>query len=181
MMQLFQTALGYSPLQAGLRILPWTATPIVIAPLAGTLANRFGTRPFMALGMALQVIGLGWVAAIAAPGMGYGELAVALIVAGVGTSMCFATVASAAVGSVPPQEFGVASGTNNALNQLGGVFGVAILAAVFTHQGSYSSPHAFVDGFAPALWVGAGVSALGIVAALLAPGRPRREHVSTVL
>jgi hypothetical protein len=75
----------------------------------------------------------------------------------------------------------VASGTNNALNQLGGVFGVAILAAVFTHQGGYSSPHAFVDGFAPALWVGAGVSALGIVAALLAPGRARRAHVPAVL
>jgi MFS family permease len=105
----------------------------------------------------------------------------ALIVAGVGTSMCFATVASAAIGSVPPQEVGVASGTNNALNQLGGVFGVAILAAVFTHQGGYGSPHAFVDGFAPALWVGAGVSALGIVAALLAPGRLRAEPVSPAI
>jgi EmrB/QacA subfamily drug resistance transporter len=181
MMQLFQTALGYSPLQAGFRILPWTATPLVIAPLAGTLANRFGTRPFMVLGMALQAIGLGWVAAIAAPGMGYGELAVALIVAGIGTSMCFATVANAVLGSVPQREVGVASGTNNALNQLGGVFGVAILAAVFTHQGGYGSPHAFVDGFAPALWVGAGVSALGIVAALLAPGRLRAEPVSPAI
>jgi EmrB/QacA subfamily drug resistance transporter len=180
MMQFFQTALGYSPLQAGIRILPWTATPLLIAPVAGALANRYGNRPFMVLGLALQVIGLGWVAAIAAPGMGYVELGVALAVAGVGTSMCFPTVANAVLGSVPLQEAGVASGTNNALNQLGGVFGVAVLAAVFTHQGGYSSPHAFVDGFAPALWIAAGISALGMVAALLAPGRPVSEKIAAV-
>ena len=181
MMQFFQTALGYSPLQAGLRILPWTATPLVVAPIAGALANRFGNRPFMALGLALQAIGMGWIAAIASPGMGYAALGIALVVSGVGTSMCFPTVANAVLGSVPHQEVGVASGSNNAMNQLGGVFGVAILAAVFTHQGGYTSPHAFVDGFAPALWVGAGVSVLGIVAALLAPGRVRGAHVSAVL
>jgi MFS family permease len=180
MMQFFQTALGYSPLQAGIRILPWTATPLLIAPVAGALANRYGNRPFMVLGLALQVIGLGWVAAIAAPGMGYVELGVVLAVAGVGTSMCFPTVANAVLGSVPLQEAGVASGTNNALNQLGGVFGVAVLAAVFTHQGGYSSPHAFVDGFAPALWIAAGISALGMVAALLAPGRPVSEKIAAV-
>jgi EmrB/QacA subfamily drug resistance transporter len=181
MMQFFQTALGYSPLQAGIRILPWTATPMLIAPVAGALANRFGNRPFMALGVTLQVIGLGWIAAIASPGIGYAELGAALVVAGVGTSMCFPTVANAVLGSVPPHEVGVASGTNNALNQLGGVLGVSVLAAVFTHQGGYASPHAFVAGFGPALWVGAGVSALGIIAALLAPGRLRGDQVSPVL
>jgi MFS family permease len=173
MTQLLQTALGNSPLVAGLRILPWTATPMLVAPVAGALADRYGNRPFMALGLALQAIGLGWVALAAAPGMSYVELGVALTVAGVGTSFCFPTVANAVVSSVPPPEVGVASGTNSAVRELGGVFGVAVLAAVFTHQGSYASPETFVDGFAPALWVGAGLSALGIVAALLAPGRPR--------
>jgi EmrB/QacA subfamily drug resistance transporter len=181
MMQFFETALGYSPLQAGIRILPWTATPLLIAPIAGALAGRYGNRPFMVLGLTLQAIGLGWVAAIASPGMGYAELGVALVVAGVGTSMCFPTVANAVLGSVPLQEAGVASGTNNALNQLGGVFGVAILAAVFTHQGGYGSPQVFIDGFAPALWIAAGISALGIAAALLAPGRLRRAQIATVV
>jgi EmrB/QacA subfamily drug resistance transporter len=181
MMQFFQTALGYTPLQAGLRILPWTATPMVVAPIAGSLAARYGNRPFMVLGMAMQAIGLGWVAAIAQPGIGYAELGMALVVAGVGTSMCLPTGANAAVGSVPPQEAGVASGTYNALRQLGGVMGVAILAAVFTHQGGYGSPQAFIDGFAPALWVAAGVSALGVLAALLAPGRQSRETAVTVM
>ena len=83
-------------------------------------------------------------------------------------------VSNAAVGSVPPQEAGVASGTYNALRQLGGVIGVAVLAAVFTRQGGYSSAQAFVNGFTPALWVGAGLSGLGVLAALLSPGRGRR-------
>jgi len=171
--QLLQTGLGNSPLEAGIRVLPWTATPMLIAPLAGGLADRFGNRPFMALGLALQAIGLGWVAAIAKPGMGYAELGVALTVAGVGISMCFPTVANAVVGSVPLEEAGVASGTNSALRELGGVFGVAVLAAVFTHRGVYGSPQAFFDRFEPALWAAAGLSAFGIVAALLAPRRER--------
>ena len=174
MMQFFQNALGYDPLQAGLRILPWTATPMVVAPLAGRFAARFGNRPFLVVGMALQAVGLGWVALIAAPGIGYAELGAALIVAGIGTSLCLPTGANAAVGAVPPQEAGVASGAYNTLRQLGGVLGVAVLAAVFTHQGGYGSPRQFIDGFAPALWVGAGLSALGVLAALLLPGHPRR-------
>jgi len=180
MMQFFQNALGYTPLQAGVRILPWTATPMVVAPLAGRFAARYGNRPFLVVGMTMQAIGLGWVAAIAKPGIGYAELGVALIVAGVGTSMCLPTGADAAVSSLPPQEAGVASGTYNALRQLGGVMGVAVLAAVFTHWGGYGSPQVFIDGFAPALWVGAGLSALGVVAALLAPGRLSSETAVTL-
>jgi EmrB/QacA subfamily drug resistance transporter len=181
MSQFLQTALGNSPLGAGLRILPWTATPMLIAPIAGTLADRYGNRPFMALGLALQAIGLGWVAAIARPGMPYAELGIALTVAGVGTSMCFPTVANAVVGSVPPAQAGVASGANSAIRELGGVCGVAVLAAVFTHHGVYASPQAFTDRFALALWVAVGLSAAGIVPALLAPRRPRQDAGSDVV
>jgi EmrB/QacA subfamily drug resistance transporter len=173
MAQFFQNALGYSPLQAGLRLLPWTAAPMVIAPLAGGLADRFGNRPFMTLGMTMQAIGLGWVALIASPDVGYLQLGIALTIAGVGTSLCFPTVANSVMGSVPPEEAGPASGTNSSIRELGGVFGVAVLAAVFTRHGVYSSPQTFVDGFKPALLVGAAFTAVGIVAAILAPGRPR--------
>jgi MFS family permease len=171
MSQFFQTALGNSPLEAGLLILPWTATPMVFAPIAGALADRFGNRPFMLLGLAMQAIGLAWVATIASPDIGYWELGVALTVAGVGTSMCFPTVANAVMSSVPLQEAGVASGTNSSVRELGGVFGVAVLAAVFIGEGDYVSAQSFTDGFVPALWVGAGFSAVGMIAALLAPGR----------
>src|SRR4051812_12259914 len=169
--QFLQTALGKSPLEAGLSILPWTATPMVVAPIAGGLADRFGNRRFMALGLALQALGLAWVASIAEPGMSYAELGVALTVAGVGISMCFPTVANAVIGSVPPAEAGVASGTNSAMRELGGVLGVAVLASVFAHHGVYDSPQAFVDRFSPALMVGAGFSALGVGAALLTARR----------
>ncbi len=171
MAQFLQIGLGDSPLGAGVRLLPWTATPMIVAPIAGILADRFGNRPFMILGLSMQAIGLGWVAMIAGRHVSYAELGVALTVAGVGTSFCFPTVANAVLGSVPLEEAGVASGTNSSFRELGGVFGVAVLAAVFTHHAVYSSANAFFDNFGAALWAGAGFSALGIVAALLAPGR----------
>ena len=178
MSQFFQIALGNSPVGAGLRLLPWTAAPMLIAPIAGALSERYGNRPFMAAGLALQTIGLGWVALIAAPGMGYLQLGLALGIAGVGISMCFPTVANAVMGSVPLAEAGVASGTNSMLRELGGVLGIAVLASVFARQGVYHSPRVFIDGFTQALWVGVGLSALGSAAALLAPRRKRTVEAS---
>jgi EmrB/QacA subfamily drug resistance transporter len=177
MMQFLQSALGYSPLQAGLRTLPWTGAPMLVAPIAGVLADRIGNRPLLLTGLALQATGLGWIAAIATPGMSYTWLAVALGVAGVGISLCFPTVANAVVGSVAPSEMGIASGTNSALREIGGVFGVAILASVFAHSGVYTSPSIFIDHFKDAVWLGAVFSAVGIVAAAALPagGHRRRD------
>jgi EmrB/QacA subfamily drug resistance transporter len=175
MMQFLQTALGYSPLQAGLRTLPWTGAPMLIAPIAGALADWYGNRPFLLTGLALQAAGLGWIAAIAEPGMSYPPLAVALGVAGVGISLCFPTVANAVVGSVPPSEMGIASGTNSALREIGGVFGIAVLASVFAHSGVYASPNIFIDHFKNAVWLGAAFSAIGILAAAALPGRGHVE------
>ncbi|HEX3816322.1 MAG TPA: MFS transporter [Mycobacteriales bacterium] len=171
MMQFLQTALGYSPLAAGLRTLPWTGAPMVVAPIAGILADRFGNRPLLLIGLALQAAGLGWVAVIAEPGMSYPRLALALGVAGVGISLCFPTVANAVVGSVPDSEMGIASGTNSSLREIGGVFGIAILASVFANSGDYTSAQTFIDHFTKALWVGAAFSAVGIIAAAAIPGR----------
>jgi EmrB/QacA subfamily drug resistance transporter len=178
MAQFLQIGLGHSPLAAGLRILPWTAAPMVVAPIAGLLADRYGNRPFMAAGLGLQAIGLGWIAAAAEPGMGYAELAAALSVAGVGISLCFPTVANAVVGSVQPAEMGIASGTNSAVRAVGGVFGVAVLAAVFAQPGAYASPQAFIVGFTDAIWVAAAFSAVGIVAALLLPRHPPPDQTA---
>jgi nitrate/nitrite transporter NarK len=169
--QLFQVGLGNSPLEAGLRILVWTGTPLLVAPVAGALADRFGNRPFMLTGLVLQAVGLGLMAWQVEPGVGYDRLVVPLIIAGVGISMVFPTVANAVSASVPPAEVGVASGVNNALRELGGVFGVAVAAAVFVQYGGYDSAESFIDGCAPALWVSAGVSAAGAVVASLSPSK----------
>jgi MFS family permease len=181
MSQFLQSCLGYSPLAAGIRLLPWAAPPMIIAPLAGALADRYGNRPFMALGLALQAAGLGWVALIAAPGVSYPQVAVALTIAGIGTSCCFPTVANAVMGSVPLSEAGVASGTNSMIRELGGVFGVAVLASVFARPGVYTSQHAFIAGFTPALWVAVAFSGLGALAALLTAARPTRNAGSDAL
>jgi EmrB/QacA subfamily drug resistance transporter len=177
--QFFQTGLGQSPLEAGLRILPWTAMPMLVAPVVGVLADRLGFRIFMTLGLVLQAAGLAWVAAVAEPGRGYGALVGGLVVAGIGISMCFPTVAGAVVTSVPDEDSGVAAGANSALRELAGVFGVAIAAAVFAAQGGYASPSAFVDGFRPALYVCAALAAVGVLAAVWAPGAPRKPRDGT--
>jgi len=169
--QLFQLGMGYSPLQAGLRILVWMAMPMLVAPIAGALADKIGNRPFMVAGMAMQAVGLGWLAEAAGPGVGYGSLVAPLIIAGIGTAMCFPTVANLVTGSVPASDIGVAAGTNNAFNALGGVFGIAIMAAMFAAHGSYATHAAFFGGFRWAEWAAAVASTVGVAAAALAPAK----------
>jgi MFS family permease len=169
--QFLQTGLGYGPLDAGLRLLPWTLTLFFVAPAAGALVDRFGERPFMVAGLALQGIGMGWIALIADPGMAYGEMIAPLIVAGCGVSMSFPAAQNSVVGSVPVEAVGKAAGTNSTMRELGGVFGIAILVAVFSGAGGYASPQEFTDGFAPALGVTAGLSFVGALVGLGLPGR----------
>jgi EmrB/QacA subfamily drug resistance transporter len=170
--QFFQVAQGYSPLEAGVRTLPWTAMPIFVAPIAGVLSDRIGSRPLMAVGLALQAIGLGWLATVSAPDVAYGLLVPAFVMAGTGMALVFAPAANAVLGAVRPSEAGQASGATNTIREIGGVLGVAVLASVFTHVGGMGSPADYVDGLVPAVWVGAAVLAAGAVVALFVPGRP---------
>jgi EmrB/QacA subfamily drug resistance transporter len=174
--QFFQTVQGYSPLQAGLRILPWTAMPIFVAPIAGALSDRIGGRPLMAVGLALQAAGLAWIAAVSTPTVPYADLVGPFVISGIGMAMYFAPVANVVLSSVRPEEEGQASGANNAIRELGGVFGVAVLASIFAHYGGYGSGASYVDGLTPAIYVGAAIVALGALAAL-AIKRPRRKTV----
>jgi EmrB/QacA subfamily drug resistance transporter len=178
--QFLQTVQGHSPLDAGLRVLPWTAMPIFIAPIAGALSDRIGGRPLMAAGLALQALALGWLAAISDPTVPYGQLVPAFIIAGTGMALFFAPVANVVLSSVKREEEGKASGANNAIRELGGVFGVAVLATIFTSYGSYASPEAFVDGLVPALWVGTAIVAVGAVAALFIPRKKREAEAPAV-
>jgi EmrB/QacA subfamily drug resistance transporter len=175
--QFFQTVQGYSPLEAGLRVLPWTAMPMVVAPIAGALSDRIGGRPFMALGLGLQAAGLAWIAAVSEPTVGYASLVGPFVLSGIGMGMFFAPVANVVLSAVRPQEEGKASGANNAIREVGGVLGVAVLASIFTRYGGYGSPETFTDGLVVATWVGAAVVGVGALVALVVPGRRRRDEV----
>jgi EmrB/QacA subfamily drug resistance transporter len=166
MSQYFQFGLGYSPLSTGLRFLPWTATPVVVAPLAGALSDRLGRRPLMVTGLLLQAFGLAWIAIHAAVGLDYGALVLPLVIAGVGISMAIPTTTTAAISAVGSSDVGKASGVQNTLTRFGSVFAVAIASAVFAANGHIGAPAAFIAGFRPALAVIAGLSALGGACAL---------------
>jgi EmrB/QacA subfamily drug resistance transporter len=167
--QFFQTAQGYGPLEAGLRTLPWTGVPMIIAPLAGALGARIGTRPLMAIGLAMQAVAMAWLAMITSPTTPFAELIAPFAIAGTGMALVMPTAAEAVLASVRAEHAGKASGATNAIREVGGVMGVAVLASVFAATGGYESPQAFTDGVVAALPVAAVVLAIGAVLALLAP------------
>jgi MFS family permease len=167
--QYWQFAHGYSPLGAGLRILPWTVMPMFIAPVAGQLATKHGERPLLVTGLALISLAVFWLGYVATPDASYLSILPALTIGGIGSSLFWAPSASIIFSSVRPEEEGVASGANNSIRELGGVFGVAILTTIFSSHGSFGSPDAFVDGMRPALYVGGIVVAVAAAAAIALP------------
>ncbi|MGW3142095.1 DHA2 family efflux MFS transporter permease subunit [Streptomyces sp. NPDC001139] len=173
--QFMQGVLGYSPTEAGLRMLPWTGMPMLAAPVAGILSDRIGGRPVVAAGLFLQAAGLGWMAAVVDPGVSYAAQLPALIISGVGMGLFFAPAANLVMSSVRGTEQGIASGANNALREVGGALGIAIMSSIFSSQGGYDSAQTFVDGLQPALVTGAAVVAVAGAAALLIP-RHRAPH-----
>jgi EmrB/QacA subfamily drug resistance transporter len=179
--QFFQLSLGDSPLTTGLRMLPWTATPVFVAPLAGSLSDRLGPKRIMAAGLVLQAAGLGWFALQATDAAGYATLVVPLIVAGVGVSMAIPTTPTAALSAVAPADLGKASGVNSTLQRFGAAFGVAIITAVFTAQGHIGTAASYDAGFRPALAAAAALSLAGALAALAIPARRRAKATAPAL
>jgi len=171
--QFLQTALGYGPLGGGLRLLPWTATLFVTAPIAGAVVNKVGERPLVVIGLLMQAIGLGWIAMIAAPSLAYSTLIAPLVLAGVGVSMAMPSAQNAILSSVTVAEMGKASGVFNMGRFFGGMFGIAALVAVFSGKGSVDSAATFSAGFAAAMAVASALSLLGAVAGLWLPARRR--------
>lgn len=167
--QYMQEVLGNTPLQAGLKLLAWTGATMVVSPLAGVFSQRLGSRAFLCAGLALQAGALAWLAAITTTHQTYAQELAPFVLAGSGMALVFAPSANAVLASVRTEEAGQASGANNAIRELGGVLGVAVLASVFTRAGGYASPQAFVNGLAPAVWVGVGVLAAGALAVAALP------------
>jgi EmrB/QacA subfamily drug resistance transporter len=171
--QYMQGVLGYSPTEAGLRMLPWTGMPMLVAPVAGILADRVGGRPVVATGLFLQAAGLAWLASVITADASYAAQLPGLIAGGVGMALYFAPASALVMAGVTPKEQGIASGANNALREVGGALGIAVMASVFSARGGYETPQSFVDGLRPAVAVGSAVVALAGLAALLIPARGR--------
>ncbi len=167
--QFMQTVLHNSPLQAGLKVLVWTGATMIVAPLAGVFSQRIGSRPLMLAGLTLQSGALAWLAGITSTTTAYTQMLVPFVMAGAGMALVFAPSANAVLSAVRTDQAGQASGATNAIREVGGVLGVAVLASVFTSAGGYASPHAFVAGLVPALWVGAAVVGLAGLVVLLVP------------
>jgi EmrB/QacA subfamily drug resistance transporter len=167
--QEFQFARGYSPISAGLRLLPFFGTPMVISPLAGAISDRIGRRPLMIAGLALQALGFAWVAARGSLHTSWVELVLALLVAGVGISMALPTVPAAVLNAVPSTQLGKASGINYMAQRFGTVFAIAIGSAVFSAYGHLGNPASVTAGFRPALWSTVVFAVLAAVAALAIP------------
>jgi MFS family permease len=153
--------------------------PMFVAPIAGALSDRIGGRPLMATGLGLQAIGLAWIAYVSTATVGYASLVLPFVLSGIGMALFFAPVANVILSAVRPEQEGKASGANNAIREVGGVLGVAVLASIFARTGGYETPATFNDGLVPALWVGAVVVGVGAALALLIP-RKRRPSEAVV-
>jgi EmrB/QacA subfamily drug resistance transporter len=175
--QFLQNVLGNTPLQAGVKLLVWTGATMIVSPLAGFFSERFGSRLFMAAGLGLQAVALGWLAALAGVHQTYASMIGPFVLGGAGMALVFAPAANAVLSSVRTDQAGQASGATNAIRELGGVLGVSVLATVFTSHGGYASPQAFVDGLVPAMWVGTAVLAVGALIPLLLPFNTRAAAV----
>jgi EmrB/QacA subfamily drug resistance transporter len=176
--QFLQDVLGNTPLQAGEKLLVWTGATMIVSPLAGYFSERYGSRLFMVAGLSLQALALAWLAELAGVHESYASMIVPFVLAGAGMALVFAPAANAVLSSVRTEQAGQASGVTNAIRELGGVLGIAVLATVFTSHGSYASAHAFVDGLIPAMWVGVGVLSAG---ALIAAALPFSTRSSAAL
>ena len=171
--QYVQIARGYSPVMTGVRLLPWLMTPMLVSPLAGSLSDRIGVRPLIAVGLTLQAAGFTWIALRAGSGLSYGELAASLLLAGIGLSMALPTAPTAVLSAVDHTELGKASGVALTMQRFGAVFATAAATAIFSGSGGLSTPAAVVHGLQPALAVCAGISLLGALVSLgIAPARP---------
>ena len=176
--QYFQISRGDSPLGAGLRFLPWTMTPLLIAPVAGKLVDRVGARAIATPGLVLQAAGFLWMLHAAHAHASYAAFVAPFVLAGVGISMALPAPSAAGLNAAPPALLGRAAGVMNTVQQIGQATGVAVVTVVFDAHGSLESPAQMLAGYQPALVTAASISVLGAVAAL---GIGRHAHTASAV
>ncbi|MFX0574860.1 MFS transporter [Nocardia nepalensis] len=169
--QYFQVVQGYGPLQSGIRTMPWTMAPMVVAPLAGLIVDRVGARNLLTAGQTLLALALAWMAAVSSVDASYLAFVGPFLLGGIGMGLTFAPGATVVMASASPEDRAMASGTNSTIREVGVAMGVAVLASVFASHGSYMNPQSYVDGLVPAVWVGAAIVAVGALVSRLLPSR----------
>lgn len=177
LVQFLQVVQGKSPLEAGVMTMPWTMAPLVVAPIAGILSARIGTRPLIVLGNVFMAGGLAWIALVMAPDVAYGEFVPAFVLAGVGMGLVFAPSSTAILANMRDEDHAKASGTNGTVREVGVALGIAILTAVFTGAGGSLTPDGYTDAAIPAIWTGV---AFLIAAALVGLALPRLRRPDAV-
>lgn len=173
LIQFLQVVQGHSPLEAGVMTMPWTLAPMFVAPLAGMLAPRLGTRTLMITGLALLTAGIFWLAAVMSATVAYQDLVPGFLAAGIGMGLVFAPMSTAVLANMHHDDHAKASGANSTLREVGVALGVAVLTAVFTGAGGQLTPTGYVGAAIPAIYVGASVLAVATVAAFWLPSRSR--------
>ncbi|MGS2810242.1 MFS transporter [Nocardia sp. MW-W600-9] len=167
--QYFQVVQGYSPLESGVRTMPWTMVPMVVAPLAGLVIDRVGPRLLIAAGQVCLAISLAWMALIITVDLPYLNFVAPFVLGGIGMGLTFAPSSTIVMDSAAPDDQGMASGINSTVREVGVAMGIAVLASVFASYGAYTDPQSYVDGLVPAVWVGAGLVAVAAVIAAFLP------------
>ncbi|WBU37202.1 MFS transporter [Homoserinibacter sp. YIM 151385] len=176
LIQYLQVVHGSTPLEAAVQTTPWTLMPMLIAPLAGMIAPRVGTRALLVGGVLLQGSALVWLALVMSPTVEYSALVAPFVVAGIGMSLFFAPSATALLATLRGEDHAKASGVNATLREMGIVLGTAVLTAIFTNAGGQLTPELYVDAARPAVLVGGLVALAAVVAAALLPhGRTPRS------
>jgi EmrB/QacA subfamily drug resistance transporter len=176
-----QNVLGYSPTKAGAIFLPMTILIILIAPIAGKLSDRVGSRWLMGAGMGILGVSLLLYQRIGLH-TGFWSLLPQLVLGGVGMALTMSPMTSAAMGAVPVDKAGVGSGVLNSFRQVGGSLGIALMGAILlTYQHPTKSKvvaaQQFVDGLHAALLVSAFIAfAAAAVAIVLVRTKPAVEH-----
>jgi EmrB/QacA subfamily drug resistance transporter len=174
-----QNILGYSPTQAGAAFLPLTILIVLLAPIAGRLSDRIGSRWLMGGGLVLVSLSL-VIQSTFTVHSSFWNILPAMIVGGMGMAFAMTPTAAAAMSSVPIDKAGVGSAVLNSMRQVGGALGIALMgaivaASVHVPATDPRAPEQFVRGFREAVLVAAAIALAGAVVAVLTVRKVRHE------
>ncbi|HWD08862.1 MAG TPA: MFS transporter [Actinomycetota bacterium] len=177
--QYLQFVLGYSPLQAGVRLVPLALVMLVLAPIAGQLVQKLGSKAMVGFGMALGGVGL-WYLGTTTTASGYAHVVTGLVLVAAGLALSMVPATDSIMGSLPPGQAGVGSAMNDTTREIGGALGVAILGSILSSRYGPAIAKAVAGHGVPAAALGVVKSsvggAIGVGQSLVASGQAAAGH-----